>query len=76
MWLDRAQMLLAAIGVILGGVMVAFGVTASSWPGLLLIIVGVVVCGNGIWFVVDAKRRMERRHDGQGRRGSTRARIQ
>jgi protein-S-isoprenylcysteine O-methyltransferase Ste14 len=60
MWLDRAQMLLAALGIVLGAGMVVFGVIAASWPGVLLIIVGVVIFGNGLWFVLDAIRRMGR----------------
>jgi hypothetical protein len=72
MWLDRAQMALAALGIALGGVMMGFGVAAASWPGVLLIIVGVVAFGNGVWFLIDARRRMERIRDGRRETGSTR----
>ncbi len=60
-----------AVGVALGTVMVVFGAMAASWPGLLLIIVGVVVFGNGVWFVFDARRRMGRRRDERREPGST-----
>jgi uncharacterized membrane protein YidH (DUF202 family) len=49
---------------------VVFGAMAASWPGLLLIIVGVVVFGNGVWFVFDARRRMRQR-DERSEPGST-----
>jgi len=71
MWLDRAQMFLAALGAALGAVMVVFGAMAGSWPGLLLIIVGVVVFGNGVWFVFDARRRMGRQPDDRRETRST-----
>jgi uncharacterized membrane protein YidH (DUF202 family) len=61
MWLDRVQMLLAALGIALGAVMVVFGAIAASWTGVLLIVIGIIVFGNGVWFFFDARRRMRRR---------------
>jgi len=71
MELDQAQVVLAASGVAVGAVMVIFGVIGASWPGALLIIVGAVVFGNGVWFVVDARRRVRRRRDQRTERGGT-----
>ncbi len=71
MWLDRTQMFLAALGVVLGAAMVVFGAIAASWLGVLLIIVGAVVFGNGVWFVLDAKRRMGRVRGERREPGST-----
>lgn len=65
-------MLLAALGVALGAVMVVFGSISASWPGVLLIVVGIVVFGNGVWFVIDARRRMGRRRGDPRQPGSTR----
>ena len=69
MWLDRAQKLLAVMVVILGGAMVVFGVASNSWPGMLLVIGGVLFFGSSVWFLIDANRRMDHRRERQRERG-------